>query len=162
MEATCCGSGSSDMCMGDGRLQCVWIVWVVSAWSLLQTYFECQELKDKPAPDFDERLTMNEIWKAGEGARANETSMSIKFGTSIPLTFGIIWRSEQWDHLCDVQTCTPYGALGGDEEDGGWLEGGGLKFHTTADKAFSMAKQRFKEGGAGWKPLQDFVEFFFK
>jgi len=105
--------------MGDGRLQCVWIVWVVSAWCLLQTYFECQELKDKPAPDFDERLTMNEIWKAGEGD----------------------------------------GAPGGDE-DGSWLEGGGLKFHTTADKAFSMAKQRFKEGATGWKPLQDFVDGF--
>lgn len=59
-----------------------------------------QELKDKPAPDFDPRLTMNEIWKAGEG---------------------------------------------GDEEEAGWLEGGGLKFHTTADKAFSMAQQRFKD-----------------
>ena len=33
----------------------------------------------------------------------------------------------------------------GDEEEGGWLEGGGLKFHTTADKAFSMAEKRFKD-----------------
>jgi len=67
-----------------------------------------QELKDKQAPDFDERLTMNEIWKAGEG--------------------------------------------GGDDEDGGWLEGAGLKFHTTADKAFSMAKQRFKEADTSSVP----------
>lgn len=75
-----------------------------------------QELKDKPAPDFDERLTMNEIWKAGEG---------------------------------------------GDEEDGGWLEGGGLKFHTTADKAFSMAKQRFKDAETSvpvWGRQRSFVE----
>ena len=43
--------------------------------------------------------------------------------------------------------------LGGDEDDAAWLEGGGLKFHTTADKAFAMAQQRFKDseavGGAG-------------
>ncbi|CAK9060641.1 Pentatricopeptide repeat-containing protein At2g31400 [Durusdinium trenchii] len=58
-----------------------------------------QELKGQ-APDFDERLTMNEIWKAGEG---------------------------------------------GEEDSGDWLEGQGLKFHTTADKAFSMASQRFKD-----------------
>lgn len=30
-----------------------------------------QELKGQ-APDFDERLTMNEIWKAGEGRLAHE------------------------------------------------------------------------------------------
>ena len=38
--------------------------------------------------------------------------------------------------------------LSGDDEDGsaaGWLGGDGLKFHTTADKAFSMAAKRFKD-----------------
>merc|ERR1712183_753891 len=34
----------------------------------------------------------------------------------------------------------------GDEEgDGDWLNGQGLKFHTTADKAFSMDSKKFKE-----------------
>mmetsp|Transcript_2277 Transcript_2277/g.8935 ORF Transcript_2277/g.8935 Transcript_2277/m.8935 type:complete len:283 (-) Transcript_2277:117-965(-) len=37
----------------------------------------------------------------------------------------------------------------GDEEgDSDWLTGGGLKFHTTADKAFSMDSKRFKESAA--------------
>ncbi|CAJ1412524.1 unnamed protein product [Effrenium voratum] len=54
----------------------------------------------REGPDADERLTMNEIWKAGEG---------------------------------------------GDEEAGDWLGGEGLKFHTTADKAFAMANQRHKQ-----------------
>ena len=37
---------------------------------------------------------------------------------------------------------------GADDDDGSaanWLGGDGLKFHTTADKAFSMAANRFKE-----------------
>lgn len=50
-------------------------------------------------------------------------------------------------HLLEMQL------VGGDEDDAAWLEGGGLKFHTTADKAFAMAQQRFKDseavGGAG-------------
>lgn len=54
---------------------------------------------EKP-PDKDEKLSMNDIWKASEGD---------------------------------------------DETSGDWLEGKGLKFHTTADKAFSMAAKRFKE-----------------
>ena len=38
--------------------------------------------------------------------------------------------------------------VAGDDEDGSagdWLGGDGLKFHTTADKAFSMANKRFKD-----------------
>ena len=40
--------------------------------SILQPHLSWhpEELKDKSAPDFDERLTMNEIWKAGEGILA--------------------------------------------------------------------------------------------
>eukprot|EP00931_Biecheleriopsis_adriatica_P087427 TRINITY_DN618_c1_g1_i2.p1 TRINITY_DN618_c1_g1~~TRINITY_DN618_c1_g1_i2.p1 ORF type:complete len:267 (+),score=94.72 TRINITY_DN618_c1_g1_i2:38-838(+) len=61
-------------------------------------------------PDSDERLSMNDIWKAGEA----------------------------------------------DEEEGGnWLDGKGLKFHTTADKAFSMAKGRFKEAVECHDPLEN-------
>eukprot|EP00930_Biecheleria_cincta_P080215 TRINITY_DN68339_c0_g1_i1.p1 TRINITY_DN68339_c0_g1~~TRINITY_DN68339_c0_g1_i1.p1 ORF type:complete len:242 (+),score=71.62 TRINITY_DN68339_c0_g1_i1:129-854(+) len=60
-------------------------------------------------PDLDERLSMNDIWKASEGD---------------------------------------------DESDGGdWLQGKGLKFHTTADKAFSMAAKRFKESVECHDPL---------
>mmetsp|Transcript_4114 Transcript_4114/g.7536 ORF Transcript_4114/g.7536 Transcript_4114/m.7536 type:complete len:254 (+) Transcript_4114:58-819(+) len=56
----------------------------------------------KNAIDSDERLSMNDIWKAGEGADDDHSAAD-------------------------------------------WLGGQGLKFHTTADKAFSMAEKRFKE-----------------
>lgn len=62
---------------------------------------------EKP-PDQDEKLSMNDIWKASEGD---------------------------------------------EEESGDWLQGKGLKFHTTADKAFSMAAKRFKESVECHDPL---------
>ena len=110
----------------------------------LQTYFDCQELKDKPAPDFDERLTMNEIWKAGEGARPMKHSChssSLAHRSPISRVFRAVG-------ITFAMAPSPMIAPGGDEEEGSWLEGAGLKFHTTADKAFSMAKQRFKESDA--------------
>mmetsp|Transcript_40616 Transcript_40616/g.73120 ORF Transcript_40616/g.73120 Transcript_40616/m.73120 type:complete len:250 (-) Transcript_40616:56-805(-) len=36
-----------------------------------------------------------------------------------------------------------------------WLDGGGLKFHTTADKAFSMASGRFKEATASKEQVEN-------
>lgn len=42
----------------------------------------------------------------------------------------------------------------GDEEtDSDWLSGKGLKFHTTADKAFSMDSKKFKESVQTFDPL---------
>mmetsp|Transcript_35382 Transcript_35382/g.75432 ORF Transcript_35382/g.75432 Transcript_35382/m.75432 type:complete len:241 (+) Transcript_35382:129-851(+) len=37
---------------------------------------------------------------------------------------------------------------GEEEGDADWLSGGGLKFHTTADKAFAMDSKKFKESTA--------------
>lgn len=75
--------------------------------ALAKTSSSSEAAAEKP-PDLDERLSMNDIWKASEG----------------------------------------------DEEGSGdWLQGNGLKFHTTADKAFSMAAKRFKESVECHDPL---------
>lgn len=46
-------------------------------------------------------------------------------------------------------------AEGDEESSADWLSGKGLKFHTTADKAFSMDQKKFKEAVEVFDPLEN-------
>lgn len=57
-------------------------------------------------------------------------------------------KSDEGDEVDKKVTFSEIWKEGDEESEKDWLGGGGLKFHTTADKAFSMDSGRFKEACA--------------
>lgn len=75
---------------------------------------------------------------AGAGARAlPDPDAPAKEDSDRRIAFAEIWKE------------------GDEESSSDWLSGGGLKFHTTADKAFSMDSKRFKEIVECHDPLEN-------
>lgn len=97
-----------------------------------------QRHKDELAAEKEKALAKYKAAPAGESTSVGSSSSTAAAAAAANcpdnderLSFNDIWKEGEEESTSD------------------WLNGGGLKFHTTADKAFSLESKRFKEMDSG-------------
>mmetsp|Transcript_60679 Transcript_60679/g.112575 ORF Transcript_60679/g.112575 Transcript_60679/m.112575 type:complete len:240 (+) Transcript_60679:75-794(+) len=81
-------------------------------------------------------------------AEASEKRKKEEFAAEVAASNAAIASKEQKPAVEDPDNPITFAQIwqeGDEQTSENWLEGGGLKFHTTADKAFAMDSRRFKE-----------------